>query len=652
MCGLLAIVRLRRGAALPSSETLTAMTSTMAHRGPDGAAVRLSKDQRAAFGFRRLAIVNLGPDGDQPMASADGEVDIVFNGEIYNHGELRRSLEKEGVRFRTRNSDTEALLNGYLHWGLDGLLPRLHGMFAFAIWDGRTKTLVAARDRLGVKPLYYSVIDGTLTLASEIKAIARHPSFSIRMNELACLDILRVLASPAPHTLFDGVFKLGPGETLRIDADGGIGKRRYWDLPETPSTGGPSIEEAAHDIRKLAERAVAARLAEEVEGCVFLSGGVDSGFVLGAAAQAGKRLRAFTAAYSGDPLNEAKEAAAVAAHFGCEHQIVEIEESKAMQALTRLMGDMDEPIADWASIPLQFLSAAVHERGIKVGLVGEGADELFCGYPAWRGFVEEAAPWRWLAAAGAHAPLLRKGVSAIGGMVPFDRFGLIGALDVAADVASGRGRFRSGAEAMRLMQVQRILKAGALGGKASDDPAGDAAPQDLDERLALSGHGFPDSAASPEARFSIMRRRDLGFRLPELLLMRVDKITMGSSLEARVPFLDHFLVEYVARLPAELVLQGGGGKPLLKRALAGVLPKDVLARPKIGLGAPMAKWMRGGLRTEIEDVLRNEAEDRASPFDGARIRAMFERHVRGDRDYSSYLLPVINIALWRRRWLQ
>lgn len=652
MCGLLAIVRLRPGAALPSFETLTAMTATMAHRGPDGAAVRLSKDQRAAFGFRRLAIVNLGPDGDQPMASADGDVDIVFNGEIYNHVDLRRSLEKEGVRFRSRNSDTEALLNGYLHWGLEGLLPRLHGMFAFAIWDGRTKTLFAARDRLGVKPLYYSVIDGALTLASEIKAIASHPSFAVRMNELACLDILRVLATPAPHTLFDGVFKLGPGETLRVGADGGLSKKKYWRLPETPLTGGPSIDEAAQKICELARRAVTARLAEEVEGCVFLSGGVDSSFVLGAAAAAGKRLRAFTAAYTGDPLNEAREAASVAAHFGCEHQIVEIEESGAMQALTKLMADMDEPIADWASIPLQFLSAAVHEKGIKVGLVGEGADELFCGYPAWRGFVDEQAHWRWLARAGAQAPLLRKGISAIGRAAPFRRFGLIGAIDVAADVVSGRGRFRSGAEAMRLMQVERILRSDALGGEPIRDPADGAIPNDLDERLSLSGHGFPDSAASPESRFATMRRRDLSFRLPELLLMRVDKITMGSSLEARVPFLDHFLVEYVARLPAELVLRGGGGKPLLKRALAGILPHEVLARPKIGLGAPMAKWMRGGLRAEIGEILRGEAEDRASPFDGARIRAMFERHVSGGRDYSSYLLPVINIALWRKRWLR
>lgn len=653
MCGLLAIVRLRPDAQFPSPDELRAMTDAMAHRGPDGAAVRLSTDGRAAFGFRRLAIVNVGHDADQPMCDESDEVVIVFNGEIYNHASLRSELEAEGMRFRTRNSDTEALLNGYLRWGVEGLLPRLRGMFAFAVWDGRTKTLVAARDRLGVKPLYYAVVDGSLVIASEIKAIARHPGFRVRMNSTAFRDILELLATPAPQTVFDGVFKLAPGQTLKAGPDGSLEKKRYWRLPGPAADKGPDPGEAAEEIAALARDAVRVRMVEEVEGCVFLSGGVDSGFVLGAAAEAGWKLRAFTAAYSGDPLNESAEAAALAAHFGCRHDVIEIEEAQAMAGLTRLMADMDEPIADWASIPLQFLSAAAHAAGIKVALVGEGADELFCGYPAWRGFIAEADAWRRLSRLGKASPFVSGLIGAAAAAAPFERFGLIGALDVAASVAEGRGRFRSGAEAMRPFQVSRVLAPGALTERPSADPAGeDGAPLSLDERLCALGEGYPDSAGAGEDRFLNMRRRDLSFRLPELLLMRVDKITMGSSIEARVPFLDHRLVEYVARLPAGTVLAAGGGKPLLKRALKGFLPEETLSRPKIGLGAPMAKWMRGGLRKEISEVLDAEASDSASPFDGRKVRALFERHASGARDYSSFLLPIVNLALWRRRWLR
>jgi asparagine synthase (glutamine-hydrolysing) len=586
------------------------------------------------------------------MSDASGDVTIVFNGEIYNHALLRRELESAGVRFVTRNSDTEALLNGYLHWGADGLLTRLQGMFAFAIWDGRTGELIAARDRLGVKPLYYSIVDGTLVMASEIKAIAAHPGFSVAMNEIACRDILEVLATPCPQTIFDGVFKVAPGETLSVNRDGALKKKRYWRMPDTPDDGGPSAEDAAIEIERLARRAVEARLAEEVEGCVLLSGGVDSSFVLGAAAQAGKRMRAFTAAFAGDPMNEAKEAAAVAAHFGCEHEIVEIEESKAMAALGSLMADMDEPIADWACIPLQFLSVAVHARGIKVGLVGEGADELFSGYPAWNGFIDESMIWKSLARIGRSGEGAGKFAAALARRAPLSRMGLIGALDVAASVAMRRGRFRSGAEALRPLQVERLLRQGALERPGATDPAGSAVENDLDTRLDRLGAGFPDSAATPAHRFVNMRRRDISFRLPELLLMRVDKITMGSSLEARVPFLDHHLVEYVAKLPAATVLAGGGGKPLLKRALGKILPAEVLQRPKVGLGAPMARWMRSGLRHEISEILAAEAADPSSPFNPSAVRAMFDRHASGAKDYAQYLLPIINIALWRRRWLQ
>lgn len=640
---------------MPGREQLQRMTDVMAHRGPDAGATIILGDGQVAFGHRRLSIVNVGGEADQPMISAETGVAIVYNGEIYNHRALREELVAAGCIFHTRNSDTEVLLKGYETWGLDGILHKLVGMFAFAIWDPRTRKLLCGRDRLGIKPLYYALVEGCLVLASEAKAITLFPGFTIRMNDRACTDILNVLATPAPQTMFDGVFKLGPGETLVASVDGHIEKQRYWGPPTEPRQVKIDENEAVEEVRRLATNAARIRIADEVENCIFLSGGVDSGFLLGAAAQGGARLRAMTAAYTNDPLNESTEAAEIAERFGCPHEIVEVDEKLAMSALLHLMSGMDEPIADWACIPLQFLSAHARAAGVKVALVGEGADELFCGYSAWRDFIHESALWRNLASAsrfgasGALAILTRTAAAA----APLTRFGFVGAMDVATSVMAGHGRFRSGAESMRPAQIMRILKPNWKPSPTTIDPATKPGPlQTLEEQLAHASAGYPDSLRTAEELFRNMRRRDLGFRLPELLLMRVDKITMASSIEARVPFLDHRLVEFVLGLPEKLVLGEGGSKPLLKKAAMGLLPDETLNRKKIGLGAPMEKWLRTDFGDQVADLLSDETRDPESPFSAAAVRSLFQRHRSGEKDYSSYLWPIISIALWRKKWLR
>lgn len=655
MCGLLAILRTRRDASLPGREQLQRMTDAMAHRGPDAGASMVLGDGQVAFGHRRLSIVNVGGDADQPMISAETGVALVYNGEIYNHRALRDELVSAGCIFHTRNSDTEVLLKGYETWGLEGLLPRLVGMFAFAIWDPRKRALLCARDRLGIKPLYYALLNGCLVLTSEAKAITLFPGFTARMNDRACADILNVLATPAPQTMFDGVFKLGPGETLFASDGGHIEKQRYWRPPSEPRQTRIDENEAVEEVRRLATNSVRIRIADEVENCVFLSGGVDSGFVLGTSAEGGARLRAMTAAYTNDPLNESAEAAEIAKRFGCPHEIVEVDEKLAMSALLRLMSDMDEPIADWACIPLQFLAAHARAAGVKVALVGEGADELFCGYPAWRDFIHENALWRNLASAssfgagGALATLARAAAAA----APLTRFGFVGAMDVATSVAEGHGRFRSGAESMRPAQIARILRPNWKPSPAMSDPAAKTGPlESLEQQLAHASGGYPDSQRTAEELFRNMRRRDLGFRLPELLLMRVDKITMASSIEARVPFLDHRLVEFVLGLPEKLVLGGGGSKPLLKKAASALLPEETLNRKKIGLGVPMEKWLRADFGDQVADLLNDETRNPESPFSAAAVRSLFQRHRSGAKDYSSYLWPIISVALWRKKWLR
>lgn len=651
MCGLVVLVGEAPRDPGAFRTLLGAMTDRIAHRGPDADGFAILDDGRVGFGHRRLSIVNLGADGNQPMTEATDRIHVVFNGEIYNHQQLRKELESAGHSFRSRNSDTEVLIQGFLAWGWDGLLSRLHGMFAFVMWDRQERRLFAVRDRLGIKPLYYAQFGGDLVFASEIKAMSGHPQFAARMNDVACLDILNVLATPAPMTLFDGVFKLAPGEYITTAPDQPLKKARWWSPPASPSGPPVAFGEAVERVRERLKHAVRTRIAGEVETSVMLSGGVDSSLVLAMAAEGGARLRAFTAAYVNDPLNEREPAAEIASRFGLGHEVIEIEEDKAMAGTLALMAGMDEPVADWACIPLDYIASAVHAAGIKVALVGEGADELFCGYEAWGGFVHEQGVWQGLASAGklGAGAAVTAATRLASRALPLSRLGLIGALDVAASTVNGQGRFRSGAESLRPLQAARLLRLNWQARAPRSDPAGDGA------RLApLEGRFLTDPPASdlpPAERFARMRARDIGFRLPELLLMRVDKVTMAHSLEARVPFLDHFLVEEVLGLPPETVLQSGGTKPIVKAIARDYLPDHIIDRPKIGLGAPMAKWLRGPFGLEVRDILAAEAADPQSPFDGAALDMLLLRHRRDERDYSAYLWPVVNIALWRRKWL-
>ena len=667
MCGVVAFIDLAPRLRPLDDPTIRRAIDSLSHRGPDASGFLRLDGGRVVLGHRRLSIVNVGQDADQPMIDDSNRVAVTFNGEIYNHLELRRALERAGSRFRTANSDTEVLVHGFSRWGWEGLLERIHGKFAFVLWDAVGRRLFAARDRLGIKPLYYAMIAGRLVLASEAKTIAALPGFQPRMNDIACLDVLNVLATPPPMTMFEGVFKLAAATTLCVDEAGGLFRSRYWHPPIEPAVANVAFADAAAEVESLARAAIVDRLPNEVEAGVMLSGGVDSGFILGVAAQAGHRLKAFTASFPDDASDESAQARETAHHFGCEHVTVEVDEREAMATVLQLMQDMDEPIVDSACLPLQVLSARAKADGIKVALVGEGADELFCGYPAWRSFIHEGPFWRTLAAlrrvhAGNAAAIALR---ALAGGLPFDRLGLVGAFDVASAVAIGHGRFRSGAESMRGLQVARVLKADWAPTTPPGDPAGgDCAGSDrnipLCQQLASASGGYPDSSDSPGRIFRNLRRRDLAFRLPELLLMRVDKITMASSIEARVPYLDHRLVEYVLRLPEAVVLGeppttrlgGAGDKPLFRTAVSTILPAATLARRKVGLGAPVARWLRGPLGTQLQEIVLDDASTPLSPFDDRAVRRLFERHRSGERDYASYLWSIANIALWRRRWLQ
>ncbi len=661
MCGIVGMV-----GTLVDGGMLATMRDAMAHRGPDGAGLWLSPDRRVGLGHRRLSIVDLAETAGQPMANEDGGIVVTFNGEIYNHLELRRELLAAGHVFRADHADTEVLVHGYEQWGFDGLLDRLSGMFAFALWDAGRRRLLLARDRVGIKPLYFTRIDGTFAFASEIKALLAHPRLVRDVCAPALWHTLSFLTPPAPLTLFDGVFKLPAGHVLEVDEAGGMTARRWW-------RAGPGRGEAApsglsgparrdffvQGIRARLEAAVSSHLAADVPVGAFLSGGVDSSTLVALMSRlAGGRVNTFTVGFSDHThLNELDWAERVADHFGADHHQVTIAGPDMELYLDRLIHSQDEPIADWVCIPLHFVSTLVRQAGVKVVQVGEGADELFGGYPSWMTWLDlhhrAWGPWRkWLPAP------LRALAGEVAALASWARPDLASRLDIVRRAAEPDGELFWGGAVSLWDGPKRAL---------IPDPQpchGSEAAADLVECGLLPESWLsPDSAAVPAVlmaefdrdhpgadQLTRMTQAELRLRLPELLLMRVDKITMAQSIEARVPFLDHGLVEFALGIPQADKLDGGA-KALLKQAVRGLLPDDIIDRPKMGFGAPMAQWLRGEFGRRVEsEIMASSLLDRFG-FSKKAVAAMIDDHRRGRRDCSLPIWVLYNTVAWHRQWI-
>ena len=667
MCGIAGIVapsghpctedRLRR--------LLPAMRDTMEHRGPDGEGVWLSEDARVGLVHRRLSIVDLNPGAEQPMANEDGRLRLVFNGEIYNHALLRKELVERGHRFASDHSYTEVIVHGYEEWGIDGLLERLEGMFAFALWDEDNRRLTLARDRIGIKPAYFSKIDGSFRFASEIKAILADPGFPRRVDPMAVNHFLSFLVTPPPLTMFEGIYKLPAGWLLEVDGDLRVRARRYWD--PTPGKGighgeldglsGAALEDFfVTGIRKRLEAAVEKRMMADVPFGVLLSGGIDSSANVAMMSRIMDRpVETFTVGFKDfTHLNELDQARRAAETFGTNHHEVRIDADDMVSYIEDLMHHQDEPIADWVCIPLHFVSRLARDAGVKVVLVGEGSDEQFCGYDSYLTYLDlERRFW---------GPYTR--------MVPgaLRRLGAWGAeqltsgaprLDKVSEILhrAGRGHelFWSGANAFWNVHKQRLLEA----------PFPAAAWPDLSEAgFETSGIEPADSGRVVDAFFDDFDRNhpgadyltrmaytELRLRLPELLLMRVDKITMANSVEGRVPFLDHHLVEFTMDIPQAWKLRGGEPKYLLKKALGDLLPDWVLNQKKRGFGAPMADWLRGDFGRRAESTVLGSALLSDFPFDKGHVAGMFREHRDGRRDRSLHIWALFNLCAWHDQWI-
>ena len=640
MCGICGVWEYgaREGRIEPS--LIARMRDEMTHRGPDDSGELIFDDRRGGFGFRRLSIIDLSAAGHQPMHGCDESTWLVFNGEIYNHATLREDLEARGHKYASR-TDSETIIHLYEERGLD-FIHEIEGDYAIALWDARQQQLVLVRDRIGVKPLYFYHKDGRFIFASEIKAILQHPAVTPDIDEQSLYHYLTFLTTPAPTTLFRDIQKLPAGHVLTVKRDGTLDIRQYWDAlpPAKPAIRDESEHRA--EILRLLRDSIRKRMMSDVPFGVFLSGGVDSSANVALMSELMSRpVETFTVGFSdAEYLNELQSARRIADQFGTNHHEVIISEKEMQEFLPRLVFHQDEPIADPVCVPLYYVSQLARDSGTIVVQVGEGSDEIFSGYDNYvRHLRIYENFWR-------HAetlPLvLRRALSSL-----------------SRPALEATGRKRAAIELIRRLGADEPL---FWGGAVVYDET--FKPRVLSQSLRQRMNGLSSlrvvepylkqiEQERPDSDFlARMTYLELKLRLPELLLMRVDKITMATSVEARVPFLDHHLVEYALGLPRSLKVEGTTGKHILKRALEDILPHDLLYEPKRGFGAPVREWFRGrDLRALFDERLMNSSMRKRDLLDYGFVARMLEEHRSGSKDWGFHLWALLNLSLWYERWI-
>ena len=602
---------------------LDSMCRVIAHRGPDDQGMMV--DDRVALGMRRLSIIDLA-GGRQPISGCDGAVTIVFNGEIYNYRDLQSELESRGHQFNTQ-ADTETIVHAYEEYGAR-CVDHLRGMFAFAIWDAHARELFIARDRVGKKPLYYTITPGgTLIFGSELKSLREHPEFRGEINIEGLDAYLTFGYVPDPLTIFRDVHKLPPGHHLTLK-DGSVCVEQYWDFPYQPrSQPFRSEEECLEELRALLDEAVRTRLIADVPLGAFLSGGVDSSAVVGLMARhTSQPVKTFSIGFREDSYDELKYARVAAKHFQTDHHEF-IVTPDVCALVDELVWHFDEPFADSSAIPTYMVSKLAREH-VKVVLSGDGGDELFAGYTRYETHRRHDS--------FAHLPrFVRRGL-----MQPLSRRLPHGAIGRNFLHQIGCGPLDCYLEQISIFS--RLNKP-LLYTKDFQRQA------DNGEALAL----FRDHASrvrSPEALNAILYL-DSKTYLPGDILTKVDRMSMAASLEARAPFLDHKLIEFVTQIPPSLKLSGGETKYILKRAVRGLVPNEILTRPKMGFGVPIEEWINRELRDRIHETLTSPRARQRGCFDPRYINVLLDEHERGRRDHSSALWTLFMLELWHQRYV-
>lgn len=632
MCGIAGFI----GPVLPDLKPpLDAMAGALRHRGPDAGGVWADAAAGVGLAHRRLAILDLSPQGTQPMGSASGRFVLCYNGEIYNHGDLRRELDAVRPLAWRGHSDTEVLVEAIAEWGVDETLARCNGMFAFAVWDRMERRLTLARDRMGEKPLYIGRVGGLIAFASELKALRTLPGWRQAVDADALAELLRFGYVPAPRTIHPSIFKLPPAASVSFTPDDAVSPlgyadfiarvRPYWDLAAIATTGvadpfAGDADAAASAFEPLLADAVARRMEADVPVGALLSGGVDSSLVAALMQRASSRpVRTYTIGFDDARFDEARHARRVAAHLGTDHTEFHLTPDRALDVIPRLPEVYDEPFADASQIPTLLVSAIAREH-VTVALSGDGGDELFFGYGR---YADALAIWGRI---GGWPSSLRRGLAA----------GLRGA-----------GRLAGGNLGFRLRRLGSRIDAADFDAYYANLLSLTLVP------TAARGwpRGLPGNPPIPAALVDPAQRMmfaDQRVYLPDDILVKTDRASMAASLELRVPLLDHRVVEFAWRLPDVCRRDGATGKAVLRRLLYRHVPREIVDRPKQGFEIPVDDWLRGPLREWMLDLLDPAALRREGLIHAGAIGALVADHLAGRSRNGFALWPVLMFEAWRR----
>jgi asparagine synthase (glutamine-hydrolysing) len=641
MCGIAGVVKARS-----SKDELTAIAGAMSeplrHRGPDDSGIFIAPSGSAALAFRRLAIIDLSPAGHQPMTSASGRYTIIFNGEVYNFERLRDELVREGVAPRWRgHSDTEVILAAFEAWGVGAAVPRFNGMFAMAVWDERERTLRLVRDRMGVKPMYYAKCGDTFLFGSELKALTTYDALPRNVSRGALALYMRYAYVPAPHTIYEGVFKQTPGTILTVSSDlSRVEETPFWSVCDAATrgvkdrfTGGD--DEAIEELQRIALDAIGLRMIADVPLGVFLSGGIDSSFVTALMqAQSSMPVKTFSIGFSEAEYDEARYAKLVARHLGTDHTEMIVTPEDALAVIPSLPSMYDEPFADSSQIPTHLLSRLARQH-VTVSLSGDGGDELFGGYhryflgrQLWERAQRLPRPARAVASRAMRA-------------VPMSAWNKL---------LSPRRKYVP-ARLRRDRAGERIHKlAHAMDAQNPDYLYYEVVSQWTD--VVLGAEELPiaitrrDDWPSLDDFVERMMFADQVSYLPDDILTKVDRASMAVSLESREPLLDHRLVEFAWRLPLSMKLRDGKGKWILRRLLSRYVPESMFERPKMGFGVPIDHWLRGPLRDWAESLLDERRLINDAFFRTDAIRNKWKEHLNGSGEWQHYLWTVLMFQAW------
>jgi len=624
------------------SRSLPAATASLAHRGPDDSGIYVDASAGVGLGHRRLSILDLSPLGHQPMASDDNTVRIVFNGEVYNFKVLRKELEKAGHQFRS-NSDTEVILKAYLEWGTE-CLRRFIGMFALAIWDGRSRRLFLARDQMGIKPLYYYHHGGNLIFASELKGILAFQGIPKILDTGAIPLFLHYQYIPSPRTIYQHIFKLLPGHFLISDFE--TFRTCSWAEPPNASSRRSSLSESAclDQLQEILTRAVSDQMVSDVPLGALLSGGIDSSLVAAIMQQVSSRpVRTFSIGFRESKFNEAPWAAKVAACLGTCHTELYVTSQDALSVIPRLPDIYDEPFADASAIPSLLVSQLTRSH-VTVALSGDGGDEQFCGYTRY--WATQAMSSGVQRLPGSLRTWLYRSLSLVPTAFAENLYNkLQHVLPRAFRSANFPDKWQKLIGQMGHADLQSLYRVSVC-------------LWDWDRVKRLTGR-FPEPSRFENAFdrtidwpvLSRLMRVDQQTYLTDAMLVKVDRASMAAGLEIRVPLLDQRVVEFASRIPENYLYRKGEGKVILRRLLSRYLPASLFERPKMGFAVPVSQWLRGELKPMLLDYLAEGRLKRECLFDAALVAAMISEHLSGRANHPHRLWALLMWEMWREKWL-